>query len=149
MSALPVDPIPGESIRKRVFGPVSLIFLLAMVALLVLCLIFSWTTRDSMGHLFFLSGRGNVRSLVDSQKTLVDLRPWQTAEALAPLAVSAEETEFAHEAERLADHEVDQAFAAALRLATTRAQHLNLTGEALALSQRVEQLQQLIKEDTA
>src|SRR5271166_3353025 len=149
MSALPVDPIPGESIRKRVFGPVSLIFLLAMVALLVLCLIFSWTTRDSMGHLFFLSGRGSVRSLVNSQKTLVDLRPWQTAEALAPLAVTAEETEYAHDAERLADHEVDQAFAAALRQATVQSRYRILTGDALALSQKVEQLEQLIKEDQA
>ena len=55
---------------------------------------------------------------MNSQKTLVDLRPWQTAEALAPLAVTAEETEYAHEAERLADHEVDQAFASALRQAS-------------------------------
>jgi len=120
-----------------------------MVALLALCLIFSWTTRDSMAHLSFLSGRSNIRSLADGHKTLVDLRPWQTAQALAPLAVTAEETEYAHEAERLADHEVDQAFAAALRQATAQAQHRNLTGEALALSQKVEQFEQLIKEDQA
>jgi small-conductance mechanosensitive channel len=120
-----------------------------MAALLVLCLAFSWTTRDSMAHLSFLSGRGNVRSLGKSQTTLVDLRPWQTAEALAPLAVTAEETEYAHEAERLADHEVDQAFASALRQASTQALHRNLTGDALALSQRVIQLQQLLKEDQA
>jgi len=102
-----------------------------------------------MGHLFFVPGRGSVRSLVDSQKTLVDLRPWQTAEALAPLAVTAEETEYAHEAERLADHEVDLAFASALRLASAQALHRNLTGEALALAQRVAQLQQLVKDDQA
>jgi small-conductance mechanosensitive channel len=157
MAILPVAHNPGGGDRKlhgggtrqRVFGPARLIFLLATVALLVLCLIFSWTTRDSMAHLSFFSGRGNVRSLADSQKTLVDLRPWQTAEALAPLAVTAEETEYAHDAERLADHEVDQAFASALRLASAQAQHRNLTGEALALSQKVEQLQQLIKEDLA
>jgi small-conductance mechanosensitive channel len=149
MATLPVVPIPGDRVRKRVFGPLSLIFLFAMVALLVLCLISSWTTRDSMAHLSFLSGRGSVRSLLNSQKTLVDLRPWQTAEALAPLAVTAEETEYAHDAERLADHEVDQAFAAALRQATVQARHRTLTGEALALSQKVEQLEQLIKEDQA
>jgi small-conductance mechanosensitive channel len=120
-----------------------------MAALLVLCLVFSWTTRDSMAHLSFLSGRSSILSLADSRKTLVDLRPWQTAEALAPLAVTTEETEFAHEAERLADHEVDQAFAAALRQASAQAQHRNLTGEALALSQRVEQLEQLVKDDQA
>src|ERR1035438_1527155 len=143
MATLPVVPIPGDRVRKRVFGPLSLIFLFAMVALLVLCLISSWTTRDSMAHLSFLSGRGSVRSLLNSQKTLVDLRPWQTAEALAPLAVTAEETEYAHDAERLADHEVDQAFAAALRQATVQARHRILTGEALALSQKVEQFEQL------
>ena len=93
MAGLPVTPIPGGRIRKRVFGRVSLIVLLAMAALLVLCLAFSWTTRDSMAHLSFLSGRGNIRSVEKSQTTLVDLRPWQTAEALAPLAVTAEETE--------------------------------------------------------
>jgi small-conductance mechanosensitive channel len=149
MAILPVAPVPGGGVRKRLFDRTSLIFLFAMVALLALCLIFSWTTRDSMGHLSFLSGRSNVRSLVDGHKTLVDLRPWQTAEALAPLAVTAEETEYAHEAERLADHEVDQAFAAALRQATAQAQHSNLTGEALALSQKVEQFEQLIKDDQA
>jgi small-conductance mechanosensitive channel len=144
-----VAPIPGGGVRKRFFGRASLIFLFAMVALLVLCLIFSWTTRDSMGHLSFLSGRSSVRSLANGHKTLVDLRPWQTAQALAPLAVTAEETEYAHEAERLADHEVDQAFAAALRQATAQTQHHNLTGDALALSQKVEQFEQLIKEDQA
>ena len=149
MAGLPVTPIPGGRIRKRVFGRASLIFLLAMAALLVLCLAFSWTTRDSMAHLSFLSGQGNVRSVEKSQTTLVDLHPWQTAEALAPLAVTAEETEYAHEAERLADHEVDQAFASALRQASAQALHRNLTGDALALSQRVIQLQQLIKEDQA
>ena len=149
MAGLPVTPIPGGRIRKRIFGRVSLIVLLAMAALLVLCLVFSWTTRDSMAHLSFLSGQRNVRSVEKSQETLVDLRPWQTAEALAPLAVTAEETEYAHEAERLADHEVDQAFASALRQASAQAQHRILTGDALALSQRVKQLQQLIKEDQA
>ena len=149
MAGLPVTPIPGGRIRKRIFGRVSLIVLLAMAALLVLCLVFSWTTRDSMAHLSFLSGQRNVRSVEKSQETLVDLRPWQTAEALAPLAVTAEETEDAHEAERLADHEVDQAFASALRQASAQAQHRILTGDALALSQRVKQLQQLIKEDQA
>ncbi len=149
MAVFPVAPGSGARVRKPVFGRVSLVFLLVMLALLILCLVFSWTTRDALEHLSFLSGRGNVRSLVDSQKTLVDLRPWQTAEALAPMAVTAEETELAHEVERLADHEVDQAFASALRLAAAQAQHRELTGEALALSQKVAQFQQFIQSDQA
>ncbi len=149
MAILPVAPIPEGATRNRIFSRPSIIFLLTMIVLLGLCLVFSWTTRDAMAHLPFLSGQGNLHSLVDTQKTLVDLRPWQTAEALAQLAVTAEEKEHAREAERLADHEVDQAFASALRRTNIQAQHLNLTGEALALSQRVEQLQQTVKEDQA
>ena len=63
--------------------------------------------------------------------------------------MTAEETEYARDAERLADHEVDQAFASQLRQATLQAQHITLTGDALALSQRVAQLQQLIAQDQA
>jgi small-conductance mechanosensitive channel len=148
MALLPATPIPGGA-RNRVLSQPSLIFLLTLIVLLILCLSFSWTTRDAMAHLPFLSGLGNLSSLVDKQKTLVDLRPWQTAEALAQLAVTTEEKEHAREAERLADHEVDQAFGSAMRLASIRAQHLKLTGEALALSQKVEELQQLVKEDQA
>jgi len=147
MAILPVASQPAGAVRKRVFGRINLIFLSAMTMLLVLCLILCWTTRDAMGHLPFLAGPGARSHQV--KKTLVDLRPWQTAQALAPLAVTAEETEHAHEAERLADHEVDQAFAAALRMASVQAQHRTLTGQALALSQRVAQLQELVKEDEA
>ena len=64
---------------------------------------------------------------------------------LAALAVSAEELGLAREAERLADHEVDQAFAQSLRQAS--AETRELTGEALALQQRVTSLQQMVKQD--
>ncbi len=117
-----------------------------MLAILALCVVFSWTTRDAMDHLPFLRGK-TAGMLSAGQKTLVDLSPWQTASALAPLAVSNEEAEYAQEAERLADHEVDQAFASALREATEKVQHSVLTGDALALSQRVAQLQDLVKDD--
>jgi small-conductance mechanosensitive channel len=96
----------------------------------------------------FLKGRNGANNVAGTN-TLVDLRPWLTAQALAPLAVTAEEAEFAQDAERLADHEVDQAFASALRKAGMEAQHRTLTGEALALSQRVAQLQELVNEDQA
>src|SRR6202044_2852208 len=82
-------------------------------------------------------------------KSLVDLQPWQTAQALAPLAVTAEENEYARDAERLADHEVDQAFAGALRQARLETQRRTLTGDALALSQKVTQLEQLKQQDQA
>jgi small-conductance mechanosensitive channel len=91
----------------------------------------------------FLRGKGGSVT----QNTLVDQRPWQTIEALAPLAVSAEEQSLAHEAERLADHEVDQAFAFALRNASLH--NRTLTGDALVLQQRVKQLQAVVKEGQA
>jgi small-conductance mechanosensitive channel len=108
-----------------------------------------WTTRGAMANFSFLRQNGGSSGTIGAQKTLVDLSPWQTAQALAPLAVSAEETEFAHDAERLADHEVDQAFAAALHHANLRAEHRTLTGDALALSQKVDQLRQAVHDDQA
>lgn len=137
-----------SAFRRRVFGSKRIVSLLALFALLTVCLVYSYTTRDVMGSLSFLIRRGPVTS-DGVKKTIVDLKPWQTAQALAPLAVTAEENEFARDAERLADHEVDQAFASALRQATLQAQHIKLTGDALALSQKIAQIQQFIKQDQA
>jgi small-conductance mechanosensitive channel len=78
---------------------------------------------------------------------VVDQRPWQTAATLAALAQSAEERELAREAERLADHEVDQAFSQSLRRASLAKP--NPSGKALALQQRVTELQETIKNDQA
>jgi small-conductance mechanosensitive channel len=144
-----MSPAPQGSISRprHILGPIRLTLLLSLCGVLAACIAFSWITRDAMAHLPFLKGQSRTRSLSESQKTIVDLHPWQTAEALAPLAVTAEEVEYAREAERLADHEVDQAFATALRQAST--QPRALTGEALALSKRVAQLQQMVKEDQA
>src|ERR1700722_10938064 len=110
-------------------------------ALLVLCLAAAWWTRGAMAHMPFLKANGGTAGT----HGLVDQRPWQTIESLVPLAVSAEEKSFSHEAARLADHEVDQAFALALREATFQTR--TLTGEALAVQERVTQLQTLVKED--
>jgi small-conductance mechanosensitive channel len=63
------------------------------------------------------------------------------------LAQSAEERELAREAERLADHEVDQAFSQSLRQASL--EKPNLSGKALAFQQRVTELQETIKNDQA
>jgi small-conductance mechanosensitive channel len=55
-----------------------------------------------------------------SQPPAVDQKPLQTARKLAALASTPEEQDFAHEALRLADYEVDLAFADALREAAER-----------------------------
>lgn len=147
MAIPPVAFPTGQKLRDRILGSTRLVILLVLTALLVLCLVFTWITRDAVGNLSFLNTKDDPNPTAGGKKTIVDVSPWQTAQALAPLAYSEEEKEYAQEAERLADHEVDQAFAAALRQATLDAQHITLTGGALDLSKRVEQLQQLIAQD--
>ncbi|HEY8996430.1 MAG TPA: mechanosensitive ion channel domain-containing protein, partial [Edaphobacter sp.] len=104
----------------------------------------AFLTRGSMANLAFLR---NNRSGAKVNNDLVDQRPWQTIETLTPLAVSAEEKRLAREAQRLADHEVDQAFAQALRQASLDTR--TLTGDALQLQQKITRLQGVVKEDQA
>jgi small-conductance mechanosensitive channel len=137
----------GHKLRDRVFGSARLTILLSLIAILAVCLIFTWETGDVMSNLSFLNPRNSTNTSNGTKKAIVDIKPWQTSQALAALAYTAEEKEYAQEAERLADHEVDQAFASALRQATLDAQHLQLSGEALALSKKVAQLQQLTAQD--
>src|SRR5713101_2786683 len=107
----------------------------------------TFLTRGVMEYLPFLqTKKGNWTGEYVSHG-IVDQRPWQTAATLAGMAQSAEEREFAREAERLADHEVDQAFSQSLRQASL--EKPNVSGKALALQQRVTQLQETIKNDQA
>jgi len=147
MEIPPIAFSAGQKLRSRLLGSTRLVILLVLFGLLAVCLAFTWTTRDAMGNLSFLNPKNNPNRTNGGKKTIVDVSPWQTAQALAPLAKTAEEKEYAQQAERLADHEVDQAFAAALRQATLDSQHITLTGDALELSKRVAQLQQLIVQD--
>ncbi len=116
-------------------------------AVLVLCVVGAFMTQGVMEHLPFLHPQRSGWSGVPIRHGIVDQRPWQTAQTLAALAESAEERELAREAERVADHEVDQAFAQSLRQAS--AEPRELKGEALALQQRVTELQGIVKEDQA
>jgi small-conductance mechanosensitive channel len=117
------------------------------LALLILGLVGSFMTQGVMEHLPFLHGQKAGWSDVIIPHGIVDQRPWQTAATLATLAVSTEERELAREAERLADHEVDQAFSQSLRQASAETRELK--GEALTLQRRVTELQQTVKEDQA
>ncbi len=144
MATSPAVSPTHASPRARFFSKTRLLLLLVLLALLAVCIAVSWTTRSAMS---LLHGRGGVQS--GAVQSLVDQQPWQTVSALAPLAVSAEENNYARDAERLADHEVDQAFAAALRQARLDAQHKPLTGDALVLSQKIDQLRQLKQQDQA
>ncbi|MDE1178102.1 MAG: mechanosensitive ion channel [Edaphobacter sp.] len=96
-----------------------------------------------MANLPYLSGKGKAGGRATDN--LVDQRSWQTIESLTPLAVSVEEKRLVHAAQRLADHEVDQAFAQALRQASMATR--TLTGDALTVQQKVTMLQAIVKED--
>jgi small-conductance mechanosensitive channel len=132
----------GGAHSSRIFGRTRLILVIALMALLAVCLVWSFATRGAMADLSFLRAQGGAAG-----SSLVDQSPWQTAQTLGSLAVTAEENEYAREAEHLADHEVEQAFAAALREAELQTRQRVLTGEALELSQRVAELQQEIAQD--
>jgi small-conductance mechanosensitive channel len=63
--------------------------------------------------------KSGPRRMAPPPQRLVDQSPLLTARTLLPLASTPEEQQLAHEAERLANHEVDLAFADALRRAAS------------------------------
>src|SRR4051812_27790752 len=122
---------------------------IALVILLVLAVTVAgaFLTRGVMSYLPFLQARKGDWTGAYVPRGVVDQRPWQTAATLAVLAQSAEEKELARDAERLADHEVDQAFSQSLRQASLAKP--TLSAKALALQKRVTELQETIKNDQA
>lgn len=148
MAIPPIAPPAHGAGRLRIFGKTKLTSLIVLGVIFVVCLVFSWNTGSRVSSLSFV-GRGNANSVRFAKKTLVDVSPWQTAQTLAALAVTAEENEYAHDTERLADHDVDQAFASALRQSRLNSEHAQLTADAQTISQRITQLQQLVAQDQA
>ena len=69
----------------------------------------------------------------NGQSPLVDQTPLRTARQLTPLAMTTEEQRLAQEAARIADHEVDLAFADALREASEHAEVVDPKNEELQL----------------
>src|ERR1700751_1650834 len=114
--------------------------LIVLIMLLVLAAILAgaFLTSGVMAYLPFLQARKGNWTGAYVPLGVVDQRPWQTAATLAALAQSAEEKKLAREAERLADHVVDQAFSQYLRQAALS--KTTLSGNALALQQRVNEL---------
>jgi small-conductance mechanosensitive channel len=80
-----------------------------------------------------------------SQRRLVDLRPLQTARRVAALASTPEELVLAHQAEKVADHEVDLAFFDAIRAAEENPPPLS--PEAKQIEIRRAKAQQTLKDD--
>ena len=75
----------------------------AITLLLAACLAAAWLTRDT------------APSRTAAPVSLVDRRLLDTARAMAGLAETAQEADLARQAARLADHELDHAFATAVR----------------------------------
>src|SRR6202795_2694283 len=123
------------------------VVVLVMLIVLAVTLAGAFMTRGVMSYLPFLQARKGNWAGAYVPHGVVDQRPWQTAATLAALAQSAEEKDLAREAERLADDEVDQTFSQSLRQASL--EKPNLSGKALALQQRVTELQETIKNDQA
>src|SRR5712691_4664456 len=93
------------------------------------------------------SSQDNGKHGVPSRVPLVDQSPLKTAQQLAQLATTPEERPLAEEALRLADREVDLAFAAALRDAAENPPVLS--PEAKEIESRLQKAQKLLKADQA
>lgn len=84
------------------------------------------------------SSKANVR------RQVVNQRPYQTAKTLSTLATTRDERRLAHQAVRLADHELDLAFAQALREAAQQAAPTSQNSEQYS---RVQRTQEQVKGD--
>lgn len=91
--------------------------------------------------------RGKKNHAAASQAPLVDQSPLKTAQQLARLVNAPEELPLAQEALRLADHEVDLAYAAALREARQHPPALN--AEQKQIQARLQKAQRQLQPDQA
>jgi small-conductance mechanosensitive channel/predicted outer membrane protein len=87
----------------------------------------------------------NASAPLPNTAGLVDQTPLQTARTLSALAATAAEVEYAQQAIRLSDHEVDQAFAEALRSASE--QQPALSGAALQVAHRIATVSQRVQQE--
>src|SRR5436190_11463712 len=102
---------PALFTESRYLEMVRRYLLPAVVALLLLVCVFGWyITRDSGSN-----HTASKKPASTGETKLVDQRLLKAAHQMASEADTAEEQIFAGEALRLADHELDQAFASALQ----------------------------------
>jgi len=128
------NQLMGKSHQKPIFAVLLALLIAAGVGLIL-------TSGGSTPTVIV-----NRRKEKASQAALVDQRPLQTARTLATMAATPAERELAQEAARLADHEVDLAFASALREA---AQHPTpVSPEARQLDARVKRLTARVAAET-
>src|SRR5215831_7434589 len=94
---------------------------------------------------YWISAQPQARVEKPKPPGLVDDQPLVTAQRLAALAATPEEQEFAKNALRVSDHEVDMAFAAALHKATEHAPPI--PAAARPILAQVQGAQQRVKTD--
>ena len=147
MASAPPPAAPVVTAGKQRLRRAGLTLLLALTAVFIGVLFCSWLTSDALGRLSSIRSQASAGQLSTGRKNIVDISPWQIAETLAAQARSKEEVDYAREAQRLADHDVDQAFASALRQASL--QRRADSSQAKELAQQVAQLQKVVKDDEA
>ena len=131
-------PEPSGVLPKRRAVLVDAITI-ALTILLAGCLFAYYSTRDSAKPSAPAKNAAAEQSPVDNHML-------QTAHRLAPLAATSDEQEQALEAARLTDHELDLAYAAALRYAEAAAA-APATGPLQQLSARVDKLKARVDAD--
>ncbi len=108
--------------------------------LLLACLFGYYSTREAA------EPGGPQKKSAAADQPQVDNRLLQTSQQLIPLAATPDEQEQAREAVRLADHELDLAFAAALREAEAAAK-VPTSGPLKQLSDRIDRLTARVEAD--
>jgi small-conductance mechanosensitive channel len=120
----------------KTFRRALLVVSLALMAIALVGVVFSryWVNAPQQQA---------AKTALNQESRLVDEQPLISAQQLETLAATPEEQQFAQEIVRVADHEVDLAFAAAFRDATLHA--APLTAEARAIQTRIKDLQSQVK----
>jgi small-conductance mechanosensitive channel len=119
------------------------LFLLLVAMLLLVCVVASYLTRDAA-----LRRSAAKKLTAASQTSPIDQRLLQEARQIASVADTSDEQALAGEALRLSDHELDQAFASALREAAANSTQ-PVSGPLKQLADRIAELKKRLSADQA
>ena len=120
-----------KTVRRTMLASVTIIAAVALVGIIVLR--------------YWISAQPPQEAQKAAPMGLVDSQPLLTAQHLAALATTPKEQDFAKDALRISDHEVDMAFAAALHQATEHAPPIPTAARPILA--KVQTTQQRVKED--
>jgi small-conductance mechanosensitive channel len=119
------------------------LFIFLFLAIVLVVVGIQWTASDDQP----IAPDPAKSKTASSKSVLVNEQPWRSARRLAKRATSKEEAEFAQEAMRLSDQELDLAFNTALRQA--RSKITAASPETLEMRKRVRDLEAQVKSDQA